>query len=135
MNLKTWSWIFAIVFLAIGILGFVPGITNADGNLLGIFHVDTVHNIVHILTGAIALLVAVGSAKSQTAVFKTFGVIYAIVAIVGLVQGDTVLGIFAVNMADHVLHVAIALIALYLGFVAGKKNAPMPMQENVTPMS
>ncbi|PYL96244.1 MAG: DUF4383 domain-containing protein, partial [Verrucomicrobia bacterium] len=47
--------LFGIVFLAVGILGFVPGVTsdvNGMPMLLGIFHVNTAHNLVHIVSGA-----------------------------------------------------------------------------------
>lgn len=128
MNTKTWAWIFAVVFLAIGILGFIPGITSDSGHLLGIFHVDAMHNIVHLLTGIIALFVAMGSGSSQKMFFKIFGVIYAIVAVVGLIQGDSVLGLFVTNMADHILHIVVALIALYAGFGGGKKAVDAGMQ-------
>ncbi len=45
-----------------------------------------------------------------------FGVVYTIVAIVGLVQGDTVLGLFAVNAAENILHVLLAVVFLAIGF-------------------
>src|SRR4051794_3299390 len=48
---KTFGMLFGIVFLAVGILGFVPGVTK-DEMLLGIFHVNTVHSVVHIVSGA-----------------------------------------------------------------------------------
>src|SRR5712692_5821865 len=53
--LKSAAILFGVVFLAIGILGFVPGITT-DDMLLGIFHVNPAHSVVHILSGVIALL-------------------------------------------------------------------------------
>lgn len=104
--------VFGWVFLLIGILGFVPGIT-ANGMLLGIFEVDALHNIVHLLTGVVALSMAKGSPKTF---FKVFGVIYAVVAILGLIGASPVLGLIHVNGADNVLHVLVALIALYYGF-------------------
>lgn len=121
---KTWGLIFGVVFLLIGILGFVPGITTEEGMLLGIFHVDTIHNIVHILTGLIALAVMKKEAAAKT-FFKVFGVIYGLVTIIGFIQGDTVLGIFTVNAADNILHLVVAAIALYVGFMGGKSAGSM----------
>src|SRR5438132_3618228 len=46
--IKTAALLFGIVFLLIGILGFVPAVTPDNGMLLGIFHVNTAHNIVHL---------------------------------------------------------------------------------------
>ena len=112
--IKKLSWILAIVFLLVGILGFVPGITT-NGHLLGIFEVDTLHNIIHLVAGLVFLWAAMSPAIGKT-VFKVFGVVYAIVAVVGLIQGDTVLGLISTNMADHILHVVLAVVILYVGF-------------------
>jgi hypothetical protein len=125
MNIQTWAWVFAVVLLAVGVLGFVPGITTG-GYLLGIFAVDAVHNIVHLVTGLAALAAAMTSAANARLFFKVFGVVYAIVAVLGFLQGDMVLGLFVVNMADHVLHLVIAAVALYLGFMMKGGNGAMP---------
>lgn len=121
------AWVFAIVFLAVGVLGFVPGITS-DGHLLGIFEVDTLHNVIHILSGAAALIAAWMSASASRMYFKVFGVVYALVTVVGFVQGSTVLGLIGVNMADNVLHLVIAVAALAIGF-GMKDSMARPMAQ------
>lgn len=115
--LKTMAKVFGYVLLLVGILGFIPGITN-DGQLLGIFSVNPLHNIIHLITGAIALYAGMASDnKAAKMYFQVFGVIYALVAILGFVVGDgNILGIVANNAADTWLHVVIALVSLYLGF-------------------
>lgn len=119
---------FGVVFVLIGILGFVPGITstNSDGAklLLGIFAVNAVHNLIHLLSG-VAALIGSGSEGYARTYFKVFGVVYAIVTVVGFAQGNTVLGIIPVNLADNLLHVVIAVAALYLGFgpTGGRETA------------
>ena len=86
--------------------------------LLGIFHVNTLHNIVHLLSGAVALWAAMTSVAYARAYFRIFGIVYALVAILGFYSGDSpVLGLIANNAADTWLHVAIAVVALLLGFV------------------
>ena len=108
--------IFGIVFLAVGILGYIPGITT-DSHLLGIFHVNGMHNIVHILSGIIALWAGMTSAKAAKMYFQIFGIVYALVAVLGFMVGDgLILGLIANNSADNWLHVVIALVALYAGF-------------------
>ena len=122
--LKTLSIVFGIVFLAVGVLGFVPGITSADGHLLGIFHVNAVHNVVHLLSGAVALYAGMTSADAARWYFRLFGLVYAAVAALGFVYGDqAILGLVANNMADTFLHVAIAAAALIIGFGAGPAHA------------
>jgi nitrate/nitrite transporter NarK len=120
------SMAFGIVFVAIGILGFVPALTP-NGHLLGIFHVDAVHNIIHLASGVAALLAASSAAFSRL-YFQIFGVVYAIVAVGGFLpplqfgEEEKLLGLTHMNMADNFLHVAIAAAALYFGF-AHKEDA------------
>ena len=114
--IRKMATVFGVVFLIIGILGFVPGVTE-NGHLLGIFHVNPAHNIVHILSGLIALLAANASERAAQNYFRIFCVIYALVAVLGFVGGDEpILGLIANNTADNWLHVAIAAVSLALGF-------------------
>lgn len=113
---KSLAMVFGIVLVLVGVLGFVPGITT-DGMLLGIFMVDSLHNIIHLATGLAALAAAWGM-YSHRLFYQVFGVVYAVVAVVGFVQGDTVLGLIMTNMADHVLHLVLAAVFLYFGFMA-----------------
>jgi hypothetical protein len=115
--LQKLSMIFGVVFLLIGILGFVPGITNEDRQLLGIFHVNTLHNIIHLVSGAVALWAGMTSAKASKMYFQIFGVVYALVTVLGFMNGDDpILGLVANNTADVILHLVIAVVALYAGF-------------------
>jgi hypothetical protein len=120
MNIQKAAKWFGIIFVLLGILGFVPGLT-ADGHLLGIFDVDTVHNVIHLLSGIVALFCA-GSASAAKSYFKIFGVIYGLVTIIGFTNGASIFGIFSTNAADNVLHLLITVVALYLGF-----SGPKPM--------
>ena len=120
-TIATW---FGVVLLLVGILGFIPGITNDNQMLLGVFHVNTAHNIIHLLSGVIALWAGMTSASYAKLYFQIFGVVYALVAILGFVTGDNnVLGFIANNMADTWLHVVIAIVALFFGF--GAKDEEM----------
>ncbi len=116
MNLKKAAIAFGVVFLLIGILGFVPGLTEHE-MLLGIFHVNAAHSIVHLLSGAVALACGLASGIASRWFFRIFGVIYGLVAVLGLVQGNGyLLGMLSNNMADVWLHFAISITALILGF-------------------
>jgi len=79
--------LFGVIFVAVGILGFVPGITRNE-HLLGIFHVNAAHNVVHILTGLFALMTGFTGEHAATMFFRLFGVIYGLVAALGFVYGD-----------------------------------------------
>jgi len=116
--------LFGIVFLVVGILGFVPAVTPpmADGSggmLLNIFHVNTAHNFIHLASGVVFLLCGLAGPGPSRMFFKIFGLVYALVAVLGFAKGDgMLLGMVANNMADVWLHVVLALAMLYLGFVA-----------------
>jgi hypothetical protein len=116
MLIKKAAMLFGIVFIVVGCLGFVPAVAPG-GMLLGLFHVNPAHNAVHLLSGIVALACAFSGVAASRLYFKIFGVVYALVAVLGLVQGDTLLlGLIANNMHDVWLHFLIAAAALYLGF-------------------
>jgi hypothetical protein len=107
---------FGIVFILVGILGFVPGATQNE-HLLGIFHVNPAHNFVHLLTGGAALVAGLTSTNAAQLFFRVFGVIYALVAVLGFMAGDApILGIISNNVANAWLHLVIAASSLMIGF-------------------
>jgi hypothetical protein len=122
--MKTFAWIFGAGFLIAGIAGFIPALCP-DGKLFGLFAVDTVHNIVHIATGVVALALSMVSEAALRIFFRIFGIVYGLVAVLGLFSGDQpVLGIMANNMPDVILHFAASAFALYCGFARGPGMAP-----------
>ncbi len=115
--------LFGVVFLVVGILGFVPAATNNE-MLLGIFHVNLAHNIVHLASGAVFLLCGMAGPGPSRTFFQIFGVVYALVAALGFYYGDQpILGVIANNTADVWLHVALAVVMLFLGFAASADTA------------
>jgi hypothetical protein len=116
---KAATW-FGVGFVLIAILGFIPGVTN-NSVMLGLFQVDSIQNIIHLLSGVIALVCA-GSMSGARTFFKVLGIVYAIIAIIGFIQGQTVLGIMLANTADNILHLLIAIAALVLGFGGGRNT-------------
>jgi len=124
---KTLAVLFGLVFLVVGILGFVPAAThevNGMPMLLGIFHVNTAHNIVHLASGVVFLLCGMAGAGPSRAFFKIFGIVYALVAVLGFYYGDAaLLGIISSNMANTWLHVGLAAAMLLIGFASPKTAA------------
>lgn len=114
--LKTIAIVFGVIFVIVGILGFVP-VATPEGKLLGIFSVNAVHNLVHLLTGIVAIICGLSSFTASRIFFIVFGIIYALVTILGFAKGEgMLLNLIAINQADNWLHLVIAIIALYLGF-------------------
>jgi hypothetical protein len=124
--------LFGLVYIALAIWGIMLELQGGhhDGSLLlGTFKLDFVHNLVHLLSGVVALTALVASERYARLYFQVFGVIYGLVAILGFIQSDTVLGLFVVNMPDNFLHVAIAVASLALGFFTKKpasSSTPIP---------
>lgn len=111
--------VFGIGFIFAGVAGFLPHFTT-DGLLFGYFEVNTVHNIIHIVSGVIAIMAATKYSYTRL-YFIIFGLVYAVVTILGFVlNGDLSFMWMHVNMADNFLHLGISLLSLFLGFTAKK---------------
>jgi len=107
-----------------GILGFISALAP-DNNLLSIFAIDPLHNVIHLLTGVVGLAAGfVASGRYARLYAGVFGVVYALVTIVGFIQGTTVLGLIHVNLADNFLHLIIALTALAVFFISSPSRKP-----------
>jgi hypothetical protein len=115
LSAKTAALILGVVFIIVGVLGYIK---NPLVGEYGIFLTNNMHNLVHIISG-IFLLIGVYTALSPSLALKILGVVYAIVAILGFVMmkgGDGVMFGIAMNMMDHWLHVALAIVILAAGF-------------------
>jgi hypothetical protein len=88
---------------------------NADGQVQGDgflgFEVNAWHNIVHLLSGLV-LLAAFRRRGPAKTVALAFGVVYGVVATIGLIDGSDVLGIIPVNGADNILHIALSALGI-----------------------
>ena len=130
MNTRNFALVFGIVFLLVGVAGFIPGLTQmphaehpalqVDANyglLFGLFPVNILHNAVHILFGVWGLLAyrALAGAKLYA---RGVALIYAVLTVAGLVPGlDTMFGLVPLFSNDIWLHALLALVAGYFGWV------------------
>lgn len=121
MTAKNAAIVFGVVFLLVGILGFVPNpIVGADG----LFVTNPLHNIIHLVSG-IALLAGAYTSLGSSLMLKIVGVVYGLVAVCGffMVMDGAMFGV-AVNEADKWLHVALAAAILAAGFMLPSDAAP-----------
>ena len=121
---RSWMIVAGLALVGAGLIGFVPGNPIASDNPDALFRVNALHNLVHIATGALALLIAFGT-TGETLANGTiaFGVLYAVVAVL-LIADPTMFGLFSdapTNAADHVLHAALAIVSLAVGFMARQR--------------
>ena len=108
--------ILGVVFLLVGLLGFVmPGLLGA--------HLSLIHNIIHLVSGAIALWIGLKGTPSAAKTFCiVFGLVYLLLGVCGFLLGtgdDKMLTLMAGLMfgtMDHIIHVALGVIFLIGGF-------------------
>ncbi len=114
-----WAALAGIVLLLAGGLGFLnTSLVGTSENAL--LRTDTVHNLVHVLTGLLALTIAFGL-KGQQLVNGVIGlgVLYVII-FAAVLLSPTLFGLFSVaaNAPIHVVHVAVAVVSLGVGLMA-----------------
>ncbi|WP_448073868.1 DUF4383 domain-containing protein [Georgenia yuyongxinii] len=130
---QTGAAVVAIVFLLVGIAGFIPAITTHYGSmsfagpesgamLLGIFQVSILHNVVHLLFGVLGLAMArrVSWARSY---LIAGGFVYLLLWIYGLIiDRDSQANFIPLNDADDWLHLGLTIGMVLLGLVPAPRE-------------
>jgi arginine exporter protein ArgO len=132
-NIQRASQVVGAVFLLVGILGFIPGVTTSysslgfaghgsEALLLGIFQVSVLHNIVHLLFGVAGVVMARTEGRSRN--FLLYGgVVYLILWLYGLLIGhDTTANFVPVNTADNWLHLVLGILMIGLAIALSRKT-------------
>ena len=121
-----WAALAGIVLVGAGLLGFLN--TSIAGDSAGaILQVDSIHNIVHIVTGLVALYIAFGlRGEQQVNAVIGFGILYVIIFVAVLVSPN-LFGILKVsaNAPIHVIHAAVAVVSLAVGYMARGGSSAM----------
>jgi hypothetical protein len=129
---QTAAAVVGAVFLLVGLLGFVPGVTtdatdihgaghDSPAKILGVFAVSVLHNVVHLVFGALGL-VAARTLRWSALYLAIGGMIYLALAAYGAVIGEEDAANFLpVNTADDFLHLGLGLVMVILGALAGRE--------------
>ncbi|GAA3462617.1 DUF4383 domain-containing protein [Saccharothrix longispora] len=124
----------SVVFLLVGVLGFVPGITahldriafagpGSGAHLLGVFHVSVLHNLVHLLFGAVGLLLS-RTAPGARGFLIGGGAVYLVLWVYGLVvDKGSAANFVPLNAADDWLHLGLGAGMVALGLAL--KSSPV----------
>jgi hypothetical protein len=125
----------AAVFVLVGVLGFIPGVTSdydtlqfashhSEAKLLGLFQVSILHNVVHLLYG-IAGFVMARSFSSARLYMVGGGAIYLVLWIYGLViDKESAANFVPLNAADDWLHFVLGVGMITIGWLLGRRGAP-----------
>ncbi|GAA3662623.1 DUF4383 domain-containing protein [Microbacterium marinilacus] len=124
--------LYGVVFLIVGVGGFIPGLTTdieglqfaghgSGAMLLGIFQVSILHNVVHLLYGVVGLLAARAFGFSRQYLIWG-GAVYALLWLYGLlVPHDHGANFVPLNTADNWLHFALAVTMIGFGVLLGRR--------------
>jgi hypothetical protein len=122
------------VFLLVGILGFIPGITtdydtmefashDSRAELLGIFQVSILHNLVHLAFGVAGLALSRSASGARTYLLAG-GAIYLVLWLYGLLVGhDSDANFVPLNTADDWLHFVLGIGMIALGALLTRRPA------------
>ena len=121
MKSSTAAVIIGVLFLAVGLLGFIPNPIVGDSENV-IFHADQVHNIVHIASGALFILFGLAMPASASGFMMFFGIVYLFLGVLGLINIGTtgegkLLGFLHVNGADNLLHIGLGILIFLMAAI------------------
>jgi hypothetical protein len=126
--LKKLAWLYTFGFLGIFIVCHTPPLNDDQGRLLGLFRIDPIDDIVHLLSGIAGAAIAMAAPRFIPLYFKVVGVLYELDAVVGMtmsrglldlsifMQGPGAPDFSLTNWALNMPHIVLAGIALWIGF-------------------
>jgi len=126
--LRTFTLALGIIYFIVGILGFFPGLMSAPpanapamsspyGLLFGLFPVNSLHNVVHLILGAWGIL-AYRDIEDSRLYARSLAVIYAVLGVFGFIPAlNTIFGLIPLFGHDIWLHLLTAAAAAYVGYM------------------
>jgi len=131
---KTVATILGVAFILVGIVGFIVGqsANPMEANFIGT-HLTLYHNLVHIISGAIALYFGLAGSLSGARLFCIiFGIVYGLLGVCGLLLGSgpgrilPIDDLLMLGTLDHILHILLGVVFLIGGFTTRADLAPPP---------
>lgn len=126
--LRTLAWVYAAGFLGVFLVTHTPGLSDAEGQLFGLFKIDPIDDVAHLLSGLAGALVAGWAPRHLALYFKAIGVLYGLDVVAGMVlsRGFLDLSVFLkgpgapdfslTNFLLNAPHIPISVVALVVGF-------------------
>lgn len=140
MATRYFALILGVIYAIVGVLGFVPAFLQAPppgapeltldmlyGYLLGLFPVNILHTLVHLVVGLWGIL-AYRSFSASRLFARAVTIIFGILTLMGLIPGlNTTFGLIPLFSHDIWLHALTTLVAAYFGFVAPEEREYTPV--------
>jgi hypothetical protein len=139
MKARTFAMILGVVFVFVGLIGFCPFFNRhhmddtqdlivtgpGTGHLLGLFHVNVLHNLVHLLFGVLGIAMA----RTGRAVLycRIVAIAYGVLAVLGMIPTANIwhtFGLIPIEYHDVWLHALIALAAAVFGWMVNESATP-----------
>ncbi|MDP9401143.1 MAG: DUF4383 domain-containing protein [Actinomycetota bacterium] len=126
---RLYALVVGATLVVAGIIGFLYNASFAVGSaverdaVLGLLDVNGWHNVVHLATGALGLVLARSAARAYA---LGLGAVYVLVFVLGLIVGDggELLGLIPINTPDNVLHLLLGVTGLAAGFATRGHAVP-----------
>lgn len=126
------AWGYAVVLGLAALLNYIPGLTDAQGRVFGIFALDIYDDALHLASAAWAAVSAYWSRQAAKTFLKLFGTLYALDGLLGLATGSGYLdlGIVIYGVQDlpigfkilaNLPHIALGAFAAFSGFVLASR--------------
>ena len=134
---RAFGWAYALLFVGVTALGYIPPFLDAQGNLFGLFKLQWWDDALHLGSGLWAAIAAYTSYAASRTYFRIFGPLYFLDGVLGLLTGSGYLDLgillhgpmampMAAKVAMNVPHILIGGIAILVGYVVAKRAAGDP---------
>jgi hypothetical protein len=131
------AWAYALLFVGVSVVGYVPAFLDEQGNLFGLFRLQWWDDALHLGSGLWAAIAAYASYNASRTYFRIFGPLYFFDGVLGLITGMGYLdlGIFLHGPMDvplqprifmNVPHILIGGVAIIVGYLLAKRPADQP---------
>jgi hypothetical protein len=131
--IRLFALAYALVLGLVTALNYIPGLTDAEGRVFGVFALDVYDDLLHFGSAAWAGIAAWLSTRACIAYFKIFGTLYLLDGLLGLATGsgylDLAILVYGVQplswqfkLLANLPHIALGGFAVYLGFVFGRRH-------------
>ena len=131
-TVRAFAWAYALLFVGVTALGYIPAFLDDQGNLFGLFKLQWWDDALHLGSGVWAAVAAWTSYSASRTYFKIFGPLYFLDGVLGLLTGMGYLdlGIFLhgpmampleTKIAMNVPHIMIGGVAILVGYVLARR--------------